>query len=137
MSSVSRLDRRSNFVSHTKTLTQGGLPPESVESFSYDWRRVWDEVEVPHYEGGSRVVGKKLRSSLRRKNTPQGFPLFQTKYEVTRICTEVLSKKIELLFGISSKIDYLCTQKVSIWQNLYPILHPNRLSHTVQILMPT
>ena len=44
--------------SHTKTLTQGGMPPESVESFSYDWRRVWDEGEVPHYEGGSRVVGK-------------------------------------------------------------------------------
>ena len=36
----------------------GRLAPESVESFSYDWRRVWDEVEVPHYEGGSRVVGK-------------------------------------------------------------------------------
>jgi hypothetical protein len=55
--------------SHTKTLTQGGLPPESVESFSY-WRRVWDEVEVPHYEGGSRVVGKnKSVSLLREKNT--------------------------------------------------------------------
>ena len=50
--------RGKGFVSHTKTLTQGGMPPESVESFSYDWRRVWDEVEVPHYEGGSRVVGK-------------------------------------------------------------------------------
>lgn len=56
--------------SHTKTLTQGCLPPESVESFSYDWRRVWDEVEVPHYEGGSRVVGKnKSVSLLREKNT--------------------------------------------------------------------
>jgi hypothetical protein len=62
--------RGKGFESHTKTLTQGGLPPESVESFSYDWRRVWDEVEVPHYEGGSRVVGKnKSVSLLREKNT--------------------------------------------------------------------
>ena len=50
--------RGKGFESHTKTLTQGGLPPESVESFSYDWRRVWVEVEVPPYEGGSRVVGR-------------------------------------------------------------------------------
>ena len=82
-------------------------------------------------------LGKSFVLRSEEKKYPQALPLFQTKYEVTRICTEVLSKKIELLFGISSKIDYLCTKKVSIWKNLYPILHPNRLSHTVQILMPT
>jgi hypothetical protein len=41
-----------------------GFRDPSVESFSYDWRRVWDEVEVPHYEGGSRVVGKSFFASF-------------------------------------------------------------------------
>ena len=30
--------RGTGFVSHTKTLTQGGLPPESVTSFPYRGR---------------------------------------------------------------------------------------------------
>ena len=47
----------------------GRLAPESVESFSYDWRRVWDEVEVPHYEGGSRVVGKIKPGTPQRPDT--------------------------------------------------------------------
>ena len=35
-----------------------GFCDSLVEPFSYDWRRVW--VEVPSYEGGSRVVGRSL-----------------------------------------------------------------------------
>ena len=41
----------------------------AVEPFSYDWRRVWDEVEVPSYEEGMRDVGKILLLEKKRTFT--------------------------------------------------------------------
>ena len=61
--------RGTGFVSHTKPLTEGGLPPESVTPLPYREGlglggclfasfSAPEKVREITYEGGSRVVGK-------------------------------------------------------------------------------